>query len=231
MLNSSNKLSIISELQHSYLFAGMDDDQLRRVVDSSSVVTLDDGQQLFSRNDPAKHFFQVKSGQLKLFRLSNNGVEKVVHVFGPGSTFAEAIMFREHHAYPVTAEALEKSEVIAFEAEVFVEILRESADTCFRVMSDMSMRLKARLEDIDALSLQNATLRLVNYLLQLLPEDVDEPSDLRLTLPKSVVASRLSIQPESFSRILHGLVKLGLIDVDGPDIHINDLQGLRSYNG
>ncbi len=231
MLNNSNKVLILSELQHSYLFAGMNDDQLRRVVESSSVLTLDDGEQLFTRNDPAKHFYQVRSGQFKLFRLSKNGVEKVIHVFGAGETFAEAIMFMEHQSYPATAEALVKSEIIAFESKVFTEILRESVDTCFRVMSDMSMRLKMRLDDIDALSLQNATLRLVNYLLQQLPEDANEPSDIRLTLPKSVVASRLSIQPESFSRILHSLIKQGLINVDGPDIHINDLQGLRSYNG
>lgn len=231
MLNSSDKLSIASELQGSYLFAAMNDAQLRRMVESSSVLTLADGEQLFTRDDPAKHFYLVISGQFKLFRLSKNGVEKVVHVFGPGATFAEAIMFMERHSYPVTAEALAKSEVITFENEVFMEILRESPDTCFRVMSNMSMRLKMRLDDIDALSLQNATLRFVNYLLQQLPEDSNEPSDIRLILPKSVVASRLSIQPESFSRILHSLIKLGLIDVDGPDIHINDLQGLRSFNG
>ncbi len=231
MLNNSDKLSITSELQGSYLFAGMNDAQLRRVVESSSVLTLADGEQLFTREDPAKHFFLVVSGQIKLFRLSKNGVEKVVHVFGPGATFAEAIMFMERHSYPVTAEALAKSEVIAFENKVFMEILRESPDTCFRVMSDMSMRLKMRLDDIDALSLQNATLRFVNYLLQQLPEDSNEPSDIHLTLPKSVVASRLSIQPESFSRILHSLIKLGLINVDGSDIHINDLKGLRSFNG
>lgn len=235
MLNNSSKLSIINELQHSTLFAGMNDDQLRRVVESSSLLTLADGEQLFARDDPAKHFFQVRCGQLKLFRLSKNGVEKVMHVFGPGETFAEAIMFMERHSYPVTTEALVKSEVIAFESKVFMEILRENVDTCFRVMSNMSMRLKLRLDDIDALSLQNATLRFVNYLLQQLPEsspgDSNEPSDIRLTLPKSVVASRLSIQPESFSRILNSLIKLGLINVDGPDIHINDLQGLRSFNG
>ncbi|NOZ11845.1 MAG: Crp/Fnr family transcriptional regulator [Gammaproteobacteria bacterium] len=231
MLNNSDKLSLTSELQHSYLFAGVDDAQLRRVVESSSVLTLADGEQLFARNDPAKHFFQVRSGQFKLFRLSKNGIEKVIHVIGPGETFAEAIMFMEHHSYPVTAEALTKSEVIAFESKVFIEILRESVDTCFRVMSDMSMRLKMRLDDIDALSLQNATLRFVTYLLQQLPEDSNDPSDIHLTLPKSVVASRLSIQPESFSRILHNLIKQGLINVDGPAIHINDLKGLRSFNG
>lgn len=235
MLNNFNKVLILSELQDSYLFAGMNDDQLRRIVESSSVLNLASGDQLFARNDPAKHFYQVRSGQFKLYRLSKSGVEKVLHVFGAGETFAEALMFMERHSYPVTAEALVKSEIIVFENTVFIEILRESVDTCFRVMSNMSMRLKIRLDDIDALSLQNATLRFVNYLLKQLPEDSpegsNEPSDIRLTLPKSVVASRLSIQPESFSRILHHLTKQGLINVDGPDIHINDLQGLRSYNG
>jgi len=231
MLNNSSGSSIVSELQQSHLFVSMTDGQLSRIIESSSVLTLADGEQLFARDDPAKHFYLVRSGQFKLFRLSRSGVEKVVHVFGPGDTFAEAIMFMEHHSYPVTAEALVSSEVISFENKVFLEVLRESVDTCFRVMSDMSTRLKMRLDDIDALSLQNATLRFVGYLLQQLPKGSTGPSNVQLTLPKSVVASRLSIQPESFSRILNSLIKLGLIDVDGPDIQINDLQGLRNFNG
>ena len=219
------------ELRQNHLFAGMTDEQLAPLIETLSVVKLKEGERLFERNQTARRFFLVRRGQFKLYRLSSDGTEKVIEVIGPGQTFAEAIMFMEQQTYPVNADALVPSEIISIDNQTFLEILRENADSCFRVMADMSMRLRRRLNDIEALSLQNATLRFVNYLLQQLPEDTQGPSDVQLSLPKSVVASRLSVQPESFSRILHNLSKAGLIRVKGPVIHINDPQGLRTFVG
>ena len=224
-----NQLSSHKELSQNHLFSGMTEEQLTKVIETISIVQLDEGELLFRRNDHAKHFYLVRSGLFKLYRLSIDGTEKVVDVVGPQQTFAEAIMFMKRQTYPVNAEALSESEVIAFDNEVFIEILHENVDTCFQVMADMSMRLRSRLNDIEALSLQNATLRFVSYLLQHLPEDSKDPSDIKLKLPKSVVASRLSVQPESLSRIFHNLTKIGLIKVEGAIIHVHDPEGLRNF--
>lgn len=222
-------LSSPNELSRNHLFSGMTKAQLAKVIKTISVIQLDEGELLFRRNDVANNFYLVRSGILKLYRLSVDGTEKVVDVVGPQQTFAEAVMFMKRQAYPVSAEALTESEVIAFDNVTFIEILHENVDTCFQVMADMSMRLRSRLNDIEALSLQNATLRFVSYLLQELPEDSKDPSDIKLVLPKSVVASRLSVQPESLSRIFHNLTKIGLITVEGSVIHVKDPQGLRNF--
>lgn len=232
MPHSADKLSIKREVRQNHLFSGLLEDHLDRLIDSMHVYTLSEGERLFTKDDPAKQFFFIRKGQIKLYRLSIGGVEKVIHIVNAGDTFAEAIIFMEQHAYPINAETLAPSDIIGFDNAVFVSILRESPDACFRLLADMSIRLRWRIDDIEALSLQNATLRFINYLLQQLPEDSgDGASDVMLSLPKSVVASRLSIQPESFSRILHNLNKIGLINVNGPNIHINDLQSLRNYSG
>ena len=105
-------------------------------------------------------------------------------------------------------------------------ILQGSTDTCFRLMADMSKWLKRQITDIDALTLQNATLRFTNYLLHQVPAGTQHEATITLGAPKHVIASRLSIQPESFSRILRNLQSKGHITVDGNLIHIKDINTL-----
>ncbi len=138
-------------------------------------------------------------------------------------------MFMERQNYPVSAEALAASEVYSFDSRGFMQVLRESTDTCFRLMADMSMRLHMRLNEIDHLTLQNATYRMINYLSQQIPDGSTAKIAIELNAPKSIIASRLSIQPETFSRILSNLQKEGVISVHGKQVEIHDVRKLREY--
>ncbi len=211
-----------SELQRHPLFAGLDGDQLSRLLLTAHVEHLDEGQLLFSSQQPARHFFLVRNGSMRLYLSTPDGTEKVLHLVGTGETFAEAITFMDGQCYPVNASALGKSEVIAFSNNTFRDILRESTDTCFRLMADMSTWLKRQLNDINALTLQNASLRFTNFLLQQAPAGQQYDVVIELTTPKHIIASRLSIQPESLSRILRNMQNSGLLRVDGNIIHIPD---------
>jgi CRP-like cAMP-binding protein len=86
--------------------------------------------------------------------------------------------------------------------------------------------LKRQLAEIDALTLQNATLRFTNYLLHQIPAGADHAVTLKLGAPKHVIASRLSIKPESLSRILSNLQREGRITVNDNLIHIKDIRTL-----
>ena len=220
-----------AELRGVYLFAGLDDAQLARVRQGMRQAHLNAGERLFDHGQRAEHFFLVYSGKIKLFRLSVDGNEKVIEIVQPGATFAEAVMFMEGRSYPVSAEALEASVVLSFDNKTFLQLLRESTETCFLLMADMSMRLHQRLNEIDALTLKNASVRLISYILQLVPREAEKSTAVELPAPKNVLASRLSIQPETFSRILHNLTQDNLIRVDGKTIHIDDLEKLRHYGG
>jgi CRP-like cAMP-binding protein len=214
------------ELRQHHLFAALGDEQLERLLQSTQVQHLEDGQLLFACRQEARHFYMVRSGSIRLYLSSPDGTEKVVHLVNPGETFAEAITFMDGQRYPLNASALGKTEVIAFSNATFREILRESTDTCFRLMADMSTWLKKQIHDIDALTLQNATLRFTNFLLRQIPPGELHDVKIELAAPKHVIASRLSIQPESFSRILRNMQKGGLISVEGSCIHIADVEAL-----
>jgi len=219
----------MSELQSIYLFSAFDDEQLTTISKTTRLFHLAEGERLFDHGQPIKWFFYVRKGQIKLLRSSPDGGEKVIEIVRSGETFAEAVMFMEQQkGYPVSAETIEPSVVLAFDQRTMMGILRDSRDTCFKLMANMSRRLRSLVDEIDRLTLHNATFRLVSYLLQQIPEDVLESPQLQLTTPKNVIASRLAIQPETFSRILARLSKDELLEVQGQDIILRNVVGLRA---
>lgn len=218
-----------NKLRENHLFSALNDEQLAKLSTAITVRTFDQGEHLFEAGAKADEFYLVVSGQIKLYRLSPAGHEKVIEIIRPGQTFAEALMFLDIPSYPVNAQALSDAEVYAIKNRVFMDILRGSIDLCFKVMADISMRLKRHLNEIDALTLQNATLRVVNYLGYLIPNCSGSSAQITLPAAKNVIASRLSITPETFSRILHALSDKELISVDGLTIQVHDIAQLRSY--
>jgi CRP-like cAMP-binding protein len=216
------------ELRRAYLFADMEEAHLAQLTAGAVEIHLRPGDLLFRHGDPADRFFYLRDGLVKLYRLSSEGDEKIIEIMQPGSTFAEAVMFMGTQSrYPVNAEAISESRVVAFEQKAFVGLLRESSDACFGLLGSMSRRLHMFVNQIESLTLQNATYRLVAYLLEQLPRD-GRQSEVQLKTPKGVIASRLAIQPETLSRILAKLRKGGLIEVEGNHIVVLDVQALRN---
>ena len=215
-------------LRKTYLFSHLDSHQLARVIAMSRKLSLHDGETLFTTGDKAECFFLVIAGQIKLSRLAPNGNEKVIEIVGAGNTFAEALMFSDSPAYPVTASSIDESAVIAFGNKAFTALLRESIDTCFRLMSDMSQRLHSMIKEIDDLTLQSAMGRVAGFLLDKGAHLQGDISEFALEAPKGVIASRLSITPETLSRILSSLSSQGLIRVKGSWITLLDREGLNA---
>jgi CRP-like cAMP-binding protein len=218
---------ILEEFQHLPIFGALDDAQLEEIITSTRKITLPARTSLFDRGMPAKSFYAIHSGQVKLYCLSEKGDEKVMEILQPSQSFGEAIIFMPKQVYPVSAEAITDSELYCFDMKVFRGLLENSRETCFRLMGLMSQHLHARINEINNLTLHNATYRFVVYLLDQLPEGAEVLSDIQLRTPKNIIASRLSIQPETFSRILLRMSKQGLIEVHGSGISLLDVAGLR----
>ncbi len=217
------------ELRRAYLFADMAEEHLNALFQTAHDIHLNAGDALFRQGQPAERFFFLRDGMVKLFRLSPEGDEKIIEIMQPGQTFAEAVMFMGTHGrYPVNAEAVNESRLYAIEQKSFLNLLRESSDACFGLLGSMSRRLHMLVNQIESLTLQNATYRLVAYLLEQIPRDVKTSPEVQLTTPKGVIASRLAIQPETLSRILAKLRQGGLIDVHGNHITVRDVQALRN---
>ncbi|MBF0370251.1 MAG: Crp/Fnr family transcriptional regulator [Magnetococcales bacterium] len=227
-MKKQNKFSTNNwALQNSYLFSSLSQSQLEEVEKSMRRIKLKKREILFQEGDSVKRFFLLNKGLVKLFRVSVNGTEKVISISKPGDTFATAMMFMEDPRYPVTASAIENSEVLAFENKAFLELLRKSPETSFRLLGILSLKLQCQVSEIDGLCLQNASCRLVRFLIGQLPENSDDSAEVQLNVPKQIIASRISIQPESFSRILRGLSRKGLVNVKNRTVEIPSVKKLK----
>ncbi|TVQ90314.1 MAG: Crp/Fnr family transcriptional regulator [Chromatiaceae bacterium] len=236
---------MIEVLRGTPLLSRLRDDQLQRVASHARRLALDEGQWLFSQGDPAERFYLVEQGQMRLFRLSPEGAEKIIEFVAPGQTFAEALMFLNAPRYPVCAAALEPTTLIAIDAGDFATMLRDSVETCFIVLGALSMRLRGLIGEIDNLSLHGAKRRVARYLLaqcraasgatrspaaaeQVKPRSAADASALPsptvpcfvLDVRKGVLASRLSIKPETFSRVIRQLSDEDVIRIQGARITV-----------
>lgn len=215
--------TMITELRTAPLLANLSQAQLERVCQHATRVVLSAEQLLFSQGDAAERFYLVLKGQIQLFRLSPGGAEKVIELVSPGQTFAEALMFLNAPRYPVCAGALTAAELISLDARDFAQMLRESVDTCFMMLGSLSQRLRGLIGEIDNLTMHTASSRVARYLLAKIPP---ERRSLRLDVRKGVLASRLSIQPETFSRVFKDLGGRGIIEVQGAQVTILDRETL-----
>ena len=209
-------------LRAHHLFAGLSPPQLQRVLATSQVDEYEPGQLLFDRGQPAQHFFIVLGGQVNLVLYSKAGEEKIVDILGPGQSFAEAVMFMEGSAYPVTATAAARSQVARFSNRDYISNLRESPDTCLRMLGHLSQRLHMRLREIEYLTLESATYRLVRLIESRLPPEQSGPTEITLAESRQELASRLSMKPETLSRILRQLSNAGVIVVQGRSLQVPD---------
>jgi len=214
-------------LKKSHLFSSLTDEQLDRVCQHSATEKFHEGQALFRQGDSVNYFYLVIAGRIKLFRLSPDGQEKIIDIVTEGNTFAEALMFMDQPHYPVSAAALSRAEVICIDTRDFKAMLCDSIETCFLLMGDMSSRLRRLIHEIDTLSLHTGTCRVASYILQSAPDDRDT---FNLDIAKRVIASRLSVKPETLSRIMKDLHQRGILTVEGSKITIHDRQALQAIS-
>ena len=226
-LAAADRDTASARLRQCVLFSGLDPLQAERVLDHTRMARLGDGEILFEQDQPAHELFLLDSGRIKLARVSPDGHEKIIDLVSPGGSFAEAVMFSKEHAYPVTASALVDSRVLCIDAPTYSDILRQSTDACFAILAQMSRRLHGHIAEIDRLTLHNATFRVVAYLLDQVPSTHLGSAELKLGTPKHVIASRLSITPETLSRTFAKLGRDGYLSIRDDRIVIGDVGRLR----
>lgn len=212
-------------LQQAPLLNALDAEQFKALLITASVSDLAEGELLFQQGQRLEQIFICTEGFIKLFRLTPNGDEKIVEIISAGNSFAEAVLFLGGQQYPVHAVALKPAQVVGINAEQYQKILRSSVDICFHLMGLMSKRMHWLLTEVDRLTLHNASFRLVSWLLE---APSYATNTILLDVPKHVLASRLSIKPETLSRILKRLSEQQLIRVEEQLIELLDRASLEN---
>ena len=218
-------MNIVKQIAAIPMFEGLSRkqyDELARIAEDRSYKR---GQIIFSEGDEGKGFYVLIAGKVKVFKLSPEGKEQILHLLGPGEPFGEAAVFAGQ-PFPAHAETLEKSRAFFFPRGAFVELIKADPSLALNMLAILSRRLRRFTLLVEDLSLKEVPGRLAAYLLYLSGEKAGS-DELRLDIAKNQLASLLGTIPETLSRVLTRMTQQGLIHVDGSRIRIMDRRGLE----
>lgn len=218
-------------LSHVPLFQAVPPEQLRLLMLGVTEHRLQRGEVLFHRGAPATGFYVVAYGLVKLGMTNSQGVEKVLEIIRPGQSLGEAVMFLGK-PFPVTAETLQDSLLLRIDQSAVDRLLASEPQFARRMLAGLSVRLHTLVRDVETYSERSSTQRVIGYLLQQCEAALageDDTHAVDLSTSKQVIASRLSLTPETLSRSFQELTKAGLIEVQGRTIHIHSVQRLRGH--
>lgn len=207
------------------LFQGLPEDQLSEIENIALIRSFGRGETIFFDGDKANGFYIVLEGKVKIFKMSFQGKEQILHIFGEGQPFGEVPVF--HGApFPATAEALVKSKTLFLPRKEFIELVTTSPSIALNMLAMLSMRLRRFTSQIESLSLKEVPARLASYLLYL-SEEQGGKDEVELEISKGQLASLLGTIPETLSRIFSKMSEEGLIAVKGKQITLLDRVGLE----
>ena len=215
-------------LARQFLFVSLDENQVELITHAASIRSIKKSELLFSEGQTATAFFIVVSGSVKIYKLSAEGSEQILHVQQPGDLVAEGIIF-EFDLYPAFCEALEDSVLIRLAKSQFLELLRHCPDITFKMMSAYSRRLRQLILKIEELSLHDVKSRLATYFINN-AEFENNKHIVPIKFAKKDLAAILGTIPETLSRMLTLFKKEKIIVEAQGKIIIEDMKKLNSIS-
>jgi len=226
-------MSLAESLKHVMLFAGLDEKGRESVARLALDRKVAAGRTVIRDGDPADGFYVVLDGKVKVYKLSPDGRQQILHVFGPGQAFAEAAMFAGE-TFPAFAETLAESRLAFFPRDRFLKGLGENPALAFGLIASLARLCRQLTGLVEQISLTDVTGRLARYLTDLARRkgvDVEKGASVRLDMPKGELAGQLGTVPETLSRALARLAAADLIAVDGKVITFRKAAKLEALAG
>ncbi|MCT4654653.1 MAG: Crp/Fnr family transcriptional regulator [Cohaesibacter sp.] len=219
-------------LKQVHLFDDIEDELLQHFCKNASTRQIKKGEHICAPDDTARHFYIIKSGWVKLFRNTMDGQEAVLDVLTINSSFGETALFGKG-TYSWYAEAVEDTTLLSIPTSVLKQAIEDHNTIAINMISAMASHRQRLDGEIERFMLQNAPQRVGCFLLKLVPNsawDSDEPCPpISLPYNKSLVATRLGMTPETFSRALNALKKNTKITIKRSVVEIEDISSLSNY--
>ena len=218
-----NILSIIAKTP---LFKGLPENQLKEIKRITVQRKYNKGETIFFEGDEGNGFYIVAQGQVKVFKLSLDGKEHILHILGPGEPFGEVPVF-SGRPFPANAMALVKSRLLFLPRAAFIKLITANPSLSLNMFAILSMRLREFTVQIENLSLKEVPERVASYLIYQ-AEEQGHYEFVDLHISKKQLASMLGATPETLSRMFAKMSDQGLIEVEGRRIRILDRQRLTT---
>jgi CRP/FNR family transcriptional regulator len=219
----------IELLRRCPLFAGLKEDDLKRIRAIASLRQIEKKEVLFSDGEEARGFYVILSGKVKLFKVSPEGKEQILHIVSAPDAFAEAALFLEG-TYPAFAEAMTDSQLLYFPKRDFIQLIEKNPQLSINIIVTLSHFLKRFASLIEELSLKEVSSRIAKYVVDLSIKSSKEgksPKEVELDLSKTQLALKLGTISETLSRTLAKMKAKRIIDVKKNKIIILNREALE----
>jgi len=200
------------------LFKGLPEKQLKEIEQIAVDRDFNKGEVIFLEGDDGNGFFLVAEGLIKIFKVSSEGKEQILHILGPGEPFGEVPVFSGQQ-FPASAETIIESHLLFFPRTAFVNLISDNPSLALNMLAVLSMRLRQFTVQVENLSLKEVPGRLAAYLVYLADEE-GKGDAVTLNISKGQLASLLGTIPETLSRIFTRMTELNLIEMDGRNIKL-----------
>lgn len=219
---------IAHTLKNVSFFENFFEETIEKLSHQAQTINLSKNSTLFLNEDEADRFYLVISGWIKLYRETIEGAQSIVDILTTNHVFGETAIF-QNDLYPFSAEAAEESVVISFPIEILKSEIENNPKLAMDMMSSMARYRRQQDQEIENRTLKNASQRIGCFLLRLIDQKQTGSVIIKLPYDKTLVASRLGMQPETFSRAINKLKTNIKMDVKGSEIHVNNLQDLVDF--
>ncbi len=209
------------------LFRDLSEAEIREIVGAALPRVYPRGKVLFQHGDKADAFYVILDGLVKVMRHAPDGSEVILGVFGRGNAIAEASVFLEGR-YPATAELAAESRLLRISIPHFRQVLLNNAHLAMNMLKAAYHRIAYLVSELEHLKSQTGPQRVADFLLGLCPEQDEGEAHIRLPYEKGLIAARLGMKAESFSRALKRLKQMG-IEIHRNHVIVPDMALLRHF--
>lgn len=208
----------LSQMESIPLFQGLPGTALKMLQGIFTEREFLKGENIFSEGNESTGFYIVIKGRVKVYKLSVEGKEQILHIVGAKELLGAVSAF-SGGPYPAHADAMEKTKALFFPRKDFLALIRKEPSVVMNMMANLAMRLQHFTRMIEDLSLKEVPGRLAAYLLYLC-EQTGCGNSVEIDISKGQLASLLGTIPETLSRILRKLSEKGVLDVRGRSIRL-----------
>ncbi len=188
------------------MFKGINEQSLKKMSGIGQMVSYRKGETIFQQDQFCPGLFIVASGMVRVYKLAPSGKEHILHMPGPGDTFAEVATIGQF-VCPAGAAALEPTTCVLLPVDLFNGALDEDHRLCRELLLGLSMRVRQFVGLLEDIVLRDATGRLAAYLI----DKADDQGRVDMPSLKRYVANHLNLTSETLSRTLRRLTEANLI--------------------
>ncbi|OUN00953.1 MAG: hypothetical protein BAA04_07345 [Firmicutes bacterium ZCTH02-B6] len=218
-------------LQRIPFFAELEPSELEAMSEAVVIARYRKNQVLFVEGEPSHSLYLICSGRVKVYRVSADGREQILHLLGDGDPVA-VVPFFDGGAYPANAEVLTDAEIAFIRFEDFERIARANPSILLRMLRLLAQRLRRAQEEIASLALKSVGGRLAARLLDLAArhgQRVPDGIEVDLQLSRQELGNLIGASRETTTRLLQQFQREKLIRLEGSRVIILDPEGLRVW--